>query len=59
LIDFKHSRLNWAGYVNRMSDSEIPKRVMNCESEGKMRVGRSKARLNGVNNDMRKVQGRS
>jgi hypothetical protein len=38
------ARLNLAGYVIRMRDSEISKSVINCESERKMRVGRSKAR---------------
>jgi hypothetical protein len=38
------TRLNLAGHVIRINDSEIPKRVMNYESEGKRRVGRYKAR---------------
>jgi len=50
------ARLDLAGYVIRMSVSEISKRVINCESERKMRVGRSKARRNDVNHDIRKVQ---
>lgn len=29
------ARLNLAGHVIRINDSEIPKRVMNYESEGK------------------------
>jgi hypothetical protein len=42
-LTVNRARLDWAGYVIRMSDSEIPERVMSCESEGKMKVGRSKA----------------
>jgi hypothetical protein len=45
----------WAGYVLRLTNSEMPERIMNCNPEGKRKVARLKARWIDVNNDMRKA----
>jgi hypothetical protein len=54
-VVMKIVRLRWAGHVIRMIDSEMPKRIMNYNVEGKRRVGRPKARWSdAVEKDMRK-----
>jgi hypothetical protein len=44
IVVMKAARLRWAGHVLRMSDGEMPKRIMNYSEEGKRRVGSTKAR---------------
>jgi hypothetical protein len=40
----KISRLRWAGHVERMSDEDIHKAIMDCNPEGKRRTERPKLR---------------
>jgi hypothetical protein len=35
----KITRLRWAGHLQRMSDNEIPRRIMECKPEGRSSVG--------------------
>jgi hypothetical protein len=55
IVVMKIARLRWAGHVFRISDSEMSKRIMNYNPEGKRRTGRPKARwTDAVDNDMRR-----
>ena len=54
----KMARLRRAGSVMRISDSEIPERTTNFNTQRKRRVRIPKVRwIDVVNNDMRKVGG--
>jgi len=45
--------LRWAECVIRMSDSEMPARILNCNPEGKIKLVTPKARwFNAVDNDV-------
>jgi hypothetical protein len=51
----KKTRLNLAGHMVGLSDSEIPNRITNCNREGETRVSWHKTILMDVNDDKRKV----
>lgn len=50
--EIKTGRLRWAGHIQRMSEGDIPKRIMDGAPGGRRRVGRPKLRwLDGVVKD--------
>jgi hypothetical protein len=52
----KVTRLRWAGRLQRMSDSEMHRRIMESKPEGRRSVGRPRLRWKaGVEDDLRKL----
>jgi hypothetical protein len=52
----KVARLQWAGHIQRMDRSEMPKRIMDCKPEGRRAVGQPKLwRMDGFVEDLTKL----
>jgi hypothetical protein len=54
--EIRVARLRWAGHVQRMDRSEMPKSIKDCKPEGRRAMGRPKLRwMDGVVEDLRKM----
>jgi hypothetical protein len=51
------ARLQWAGHLQRMKNTEIPRKLMEWKPDGRRCVGRPRVRwMDGVEEDLRKMK---